>query len=183
MEINLNLIPPYKKEAIEIIHRRKIFAWQIVAVLAMSFVFGSILIGFNLMLGEELKAIAQTSVPKNQAQDAEELKKYDEEFKNANSQIAVLDGIQKEEFIWSNLFMELGRTIPDGIIVENVYTKKMQVFVSGTAGTRDDLVGLKGKLESSACFENVNFPLSNFASKDNVAFQSDFSIKDNCIKR
>lgn len=183
MELNLNLIPAYKREAIEAVRRRRIFAWQIAAALFMSFVFGSILAGFNLMLGEELKTIAGTPIPKNQIQNAAELQKYDEEFKDANSQIAVLDEIQKGEFVWSNLFMNLGQTIPDGITAENVYTKKTQVFISGIATTRDNLSDLKSKLESNACFENINFPLSNFASRDNVAFQLDFSIKDNCIKR
>lgn len=183
MEISLNLIPEYRKEEIERAKRHRVFIWQIVAGLFMMLVFGSILVGFNLELTTELDAIVQTSIPKDQIKDFEELKKYDEEFKEANDRIAVLEGIQKEEIFWSNLFLELDKIISDGVEIKSVSTKKMQVFISGTTGTRDDLVAFKNKLEEAACFENVNFPLSNFAAKDNIEFQLDFFIKDNCVKK
>jgi len=181
--IKLNLIPPYRKEELEADRRHKVFVWQAVAVLMVALVFGAILGSFNYILGLETKYAMQTSVPKDQLESSKELEKYDEEFKEANSEITALEEVQRENIYWSDLFLELNKIVPEGIALQSVSTKKMQIFISGTAGTRDDLVALKEKLENSSCFENINFPLSNFAAKENIEFQSDFSIKDNCIKK
>lgn len=183
MEINLNLIPEYRKEEIKKGKRYKIFIWQALTVLLMAVVFGSILAGFNLSLKAEMEAALQSSIPASQIKNVEELKKYDEEFKEANEKISVLDEIQKGKIFWSNLFLELNQVIPDGVEIKNISTKKLQVFVSGVAITRDNLVTLKDRLENQKCFESINLPLSNFAAKDNVEFQLDFFIKDNCVKK
>lgn len=163
--------------------RRKIFIWQIVAVFIMAMVLGAILGSFNYMLGLELKSVLQAAVPKDQIKDSQELEKYDQEFKDVNAEITALEKIQNENIYWSNLFLKLNEVVPGGISLRSVSTKKMQIFISGTGGSRDDLVALKDKMENSACFENVNFPLSNFAAKENIEFQSNFIIKDNCIKK
>lgn len=183
MEINLNLIPPYRKEEMETEKCRNIFFWQIATVFIILFSFGVILASFSYVLGIELKSIAEAPVPKNQLENFDELKKYDEEFKEANSQVSILKKMQEEEFFWSNLFLELNDVVPEGISLRSVSTKKKQVLISGLAGSRDNLVTLKSQLESSKCFENINFPLSNFAAKENIEFQSDFYIKDNCLKK
>lgn len=183
MKINLNLIPPYRQEEMEAGRRQKVFAWQIVVVFVMAVVFGVVLGSFNYLLGLEAQSALESSIPKGQMENSRELEKYDVEFKEANSKIMALEGIQRENIYWSNLLLEFSRIVPSGVSLKSISTKKMQIFISGTAGTRDDLVALKEKLESSSCFDNVNFPLSNFAAKESIEFQSDFSIRDNCIKK
>jgi Tfp pilus assembly protein PilN len=183
MEINLNLIPPYRKEEIAAIKFRRFFLLQLSFVLLVIFIFALILLIFNEILKIEDDSISYSNLPVDKIRDLESLERYDEQFKNANSEIVFLNNIKKENFYWSSLFMELNNTVPESIEIKNVYTKKNQIFISGIADSRDNLVFFEDNLKKNKCFDEINLPLSNFASKENIDFQISFFIKESCIKK
>jgi hypothetical protein len=57
------------------------------------------------------------------------------------------------------------------------------VLLSGQAATRDDILALEKKLKESACVKNVNVPLSNLFSQENIDFQIDFEMQKECLKK
>jgi hypothetical protein len=62
-------------------------------------------------------------------------------------------------------------------------TKNYRVLLAGTSKTRDDLIYMKDNFSKENCFTDVSLPLSSLVSKDNVDFQIEFNIKEECIKK
>jgi hypothetical protein len=68
------------------------------------------------------------------------------------------------------------------ITLSNLSNKDFIIFMVGKANTRDALVSLKDRLEKEECFSDVKLPLSNLVSKDNLVFQIEFNVKEECVK-
>ena len=41
---------------------------------------------------------------------------------------------------------------------------------------------MKDNFSQEGCFTDINLPLSNLVSKDNIDFQIQFNIKEECVK-
>lgn len=182
MEIKLNLIPRYKKEEIARDGLFKtVLRWELEAALVLA--------GFFLLLFS-LNQILQISVDAQLAEieRARDKNKYerinslDDEFKKINAQISLDKSIQKDQLYWSRLFDKLNEAIPDEISVNKMANKNYRIFLAGTANTREDLLRLKDSFAQEECFFDVNLPLSSLVSKDNIVFQIEFNVKEECIK-
>ena len=112
----------------------------------------------------------------------QQLDKYDQEFKKINTEAALLLKIQAGHLQWASVLKRLGADVPDGVTVQNFANKNFNIILTGKAKTRDGLLEFKNKLENDDCFEKINVPLSNLVVKDNIDFQLNFAIKQNCLK-
>lgn len=182
MEIKLNLIPKYKKEEIAKLGILKaILRWE----MELSFV----LVGFFLLLFS-LNQILQISVDAQLSeierhQDKEKYERInflDGEFKKINSQVALDKSIQKDQLYWTRLFEKLSGAVPDEVSISKMANRNYKVYLAGISNTREDLLKMKESFSQEGCFTDVNLPLSNLVSKDDVAFQIEFNIKEECIK-
>lgn len=182
MEIKLNLIPEYKKKEIAQSNLLKlILRWEIEI--------GFILIGFFVLLLSLSQVLrisfdSQTGeIEGNRNKDRyERISSLDKEFKTINSQLSLDRSIQRDQLYWSKMFEKLEEHIPEEVSVSRLANKDYKIFLVGSAATRDDLVRMKDSFSQEECFENVNLPLSNLVSRDNVVFQIEFDIKEECIK-
>ncbi|MDD5464514.1 MAG: PilN domain-containing protein [Candidatus Moranbacteria bacterium] len=182
MEIKLNLIPQYKKDEITKLGIvRSVLRWEI-ELLLIFFIFIALLLSLKYILKFNLDAQVINFESKQNKEKYEKIVSLDDNFKNANVLVSVDDSIQKDQLYWSRMFGKLGEIIPDGVQVGKLANKNYRILVAGTADTRDILVDMKDRLAQEACFANVNLPLSNLVSKDNVEFQIEFDIKEECIK-
>ena len=120
---------------------------------------------------------------------AEEQKKYEklddykDKFKQVNETTAALLKIQSGHLAWSNVFEKMNAATPEGVVISNFNTKDFVVLLVGKAKSRDILLEFKNKLESTECFSEVNVPLSNLVLKEDVDFQIDFSVKEDCLRK
>jgi Tfp pilus assembly protein PilN len=126
-------------------------------------------------------AIAQYSVQQSQ-EKYQQLSIYEDKFKQVNSLDKTLRKIQTGHLHWFNLFQQLSSTVPEGIYISGLSTKDYSIFLVGKAKTRDNLLNFKSKLEENECFQNINVPISNLVVENNVDFQIDFVIKNECLK-
>lgn len=182
MEIKLNLIPQYKKEEMARSERfRTVLRWEAEASMILVLVF-LLVLGLNYILQFNLEASTSDLASRQNKEKYDRLALYDQEFKNTNGQVAIIDGIQKDQLYWSRLFEKLSALIPAGITVEKMANKDYQIFIAGNSDTRDNLLALKDKLSQDSCFSNINLPLSDLVSKNNIDFQMDFVIKEECVK-
>lgn len=182
MKISLDLLPQHKKDEIK---RNKIFL-EILRQEAL-FVFPLlvfIVILFNVFyLLNIQKTIDDTTYEFQQSQGQyQELNKYDKDFKRINEADVFLIKIQNGHLHWANMLSHLSQAIPDGVTIESLANKNYNTYLIGKARTRDELLKFKGNLEKDSCFQNVNVPLSNLVVKDNVDFQMDFSVNQDCLK-
>lgn len=182
MRISINLLPPEKKEALEKRQKLKLIVWQEMMLFFIVIIFLMILGSINLILKIQLEGIQNISESEKAGGAAQELEKFEGDFRRINSQIGVLHNIWKNDLHWSRFFKELNDVVDESVALHGLTTKNFQVFISGRANSRDDLLKLQEKINASPCFAEANIPLSNLVTKDNVDFQIDFKIKDECIK-
>ena len=179
--IKLNLIPAYKKREIGRANRlHQIFKWEIVIsfLILMLFV---ILLSVYSIVRMNLQAATLESSSSDSGKYAQ-LKQYDEKLKEANSEVGVVDKIQRGQFYWSGIFNKINALILPGIKLSGINTQNLDVYLTGNADTRDHLMAFKEKLAGESCFQNVNLPISDLVSQVNVDFQIQFTIKDSCLK-
>lgn len=182
MKISLDLLPKNKKAEIK---REKVFreilregALFFFPVLVLAAILGNV---FYLLILQ--RSFNNTDYAVQQGQEKyQELSKYNDDFKKINESSGSLIRIQNGHLRWSNVFDQLGQGIPGGIMIEGFSNKNYTVYLIGKALSRDKLLEFKANLGANSCFENVNVPLSNLVVKDNVDFQIDFGVKQECLK-
>lgn len=182
MNIKLNLIPDYRKE--EIVKQEKIrSAIRNGFYLALVFgVFFLALLGFNYSLRSELNSISHLTVTGSGKSGYEKVLRYDDEFRSMNSHFLKIKKIQDANVFWSQILIRMGNDFSDRVSLSELSTKGLKINILGKAVSRDDLLKLKESLEADECFSEISLPLSDLVDKENVDFQMDFSIKDDCIK-
>ncbi|MCX6765497.1 MAG: PilN domain-containing protein [Candidatus Moranbacteria bacterium] len=182
MKIYLDLLPEEKKEEIK---KKKAF-WMIIRqelrFLIPIIVFISILFSINLILKIQSDSWNGIYSLEQSQKEYQELKTYEEEFRQVNSKISSFSRLQEGHLYWSNVFYQLSDLVPEEISINGLITKDYQVSLSGKAKNRNNLLALQEKIQSSECFSNVNVPLSNLVNKENVDFQIDFEVAINCLK-
>lgn len=183
MEININLIPPYKKD--QIIHAKHLsliirteIGVALLLVLLLIFVWG-----LNKALDFNLNAIAIGQNIENNQDKFKEISKYEENFSAINGNVSLITKVNNDQLYWSHLFIKLSSCLTAGIEITGLGTDNYSVSIAGKADTRDHLIAFRDKLAGEDCFTNVNLPLSNLVDQENVAFQMDFKIKENCLKK
>lgn len=182
MKIYLDLLPKQKKSEIR---RKKIFRM----LLRQEFLFLLpiillIIILFNVYyLVSVQHSISIAAYSAIEAQDKyQELNSYEEKFKQVNDASAMLLKIQDKQLHWSKILDKLSNMMPEGIAISGFSTKNYKIFLIGSAKNRDILLSFKSYLISDQCFENVNVPLSNLVVKEDVEFQVDFAVKQECLR-
>lgn len=179
--IKLNLIPLVKKEEIKkTYYFSLILKWEL-ELLMIFIVFAAMLTSINYILKITINSNAESTLSKNQDQYME-IKKYDQEVQDINSQIGEIEKIQKGQINWFKFFEKINGQFSNRIEIKKIGTINYAILLSGTANNRDDLIQFKENLEKENCFSEINLPLSNLVEKQNVEFQIYFKIKKECLK-
>ena len=182
MKISLDLLPQNKKDAIkrdklfrEILHKEVLFVFPILVLIV-------ILINIFYLLKIQRDSNNTTYATQQKQTQYQELNKYDKDFKAITDASSLLIKIQNGHLHWANVLNHLGQVIPAGITVDNFTNKNYDIYLTGKAVKRDQLLEFKSNLEKDACFKNVNVPLSDLVVKENVDFQMDFVVSQDCLK-
>ncbi|MDP1833982.1 MAG: hypothetical protein Q8L11_03545 [Candidatus Moranbacteria bacterium] len=183
MEIKLNLIPEGKKNEIAQSGRlRRVLRWE----MSLSFVlviFFALILSLDYLLQINLDVqVNETESGQNKAR-YEKISELDSNFKEINAKASFNESIQNDQLYWTKIFKKLNAATPDGISVVKMANKNYKFLLAGTADTRDILVAMKTSFSQEPCFMDVNLPLSSLVSKENVDFQIEFNIREECIKK
>lgn len=182
MKIYLDLLPEERKKELR---RSKIFRLalkQEVFFILPLLMLAGILMGANLTLKIQKESVAEQNSQAQAGDRYQELDVYEKKFKEANGLSSELIRIRKAHLNWADRLGELGLMVPEGVSLTNISTKNYKMMLAGRAATRDKLLEFKGNLEKDSCMSDVNLPLSNIVQKENVDFQMDFSIKEECLR-
>ncbi len=180
--VGLNLIPPERKREINKLHFNKLVIWWEIEVFLILLFFLGLLFHIFYLSNQNSVFSSQQLEASRQEYSYRDLEDYKEKIKMANSQVSNLEKIQKSQLYWSKLLDKLNGLVSEGIKIESLITKDYQVSLVGTARNRDELAAFKDKLTGESCFTDINFPLSNLASRDNPSFQIQFLVKEECLK-
>lgn len=184
MKIKLNLIPPAKREEIEKAKRfRRALKWEFELV-SMFAIFLATLFSISYILQINLEMVENNEGLNSQdVLKIKEIGRFDAEIRKINVKMSEILKIQEGQLYWTNFFEKLNAAVPFEIAVSSVVTNDYKATVSGKARDRDILIAFKENLEKSDCFSEVNLPLSNLVSKENVDFVLELNIKKECLKK
>lgn len=182
MEICINLLPEEKKNKIKRKKRIITIIKQEILFLSAIFFLIVILLDINFILSFQLNSLDKDYSLEQSQSKYQELRNYENKFKQINSKTALLYNIEKDHLYWSNFFYELEKVIPDGISINNISNNGYKITLTGKSAKRENLLKFQENINSSECFSDVNLPLSNLVTKENINFQMDFKIKDVCLK-
>ena len=135
------------------------------------------ILNINLRLAKESYA---TSIKSNE--QYKEIEKYESEINNVNSNLSQIEKLQNGQLNWSKFFQRFNEHFSNEIEVKGLATRNYSIALIGAAKTRDNLISFKDSLAADSCFSEVNLPLSNLVSKEDLDFQIDFKIKQECLK-
>lgn len=183
MRIYLDLLPPNKKEEIRKKRIYKKIIWQEIRFLLPVFVFLFMLIAVSVNLDMEKNNANLSENSANSSGELANLKTYENKFKEINSQTEQALKFEDSHLYWSQIFRCLSNVTPDNIFVTKFANTDYKLTISGRAKDRDALIKLQDNISADNCFEEVDVPLSNYTSRENVAFQIDFKIKEDCLKK
>lgn len=183
MKTLLNLLPEEKKEAIQRRLRFRFFLWQLFLVFLLECFYLAILAGIFFILDYQLGIYqALNEGLSSSSYQEKQLMGYERAFREANEQADTIGRISASHLYFTQVFLLLDQVLPSGIVIERVATKEYAVALSGQAARRDDLLSLDERLKSEECIENVNVPISNLFSQEDIDFQVDFTVKESCLR-
>ena len=184
MKTLLNLLPEENKKNIQRKIHVRFFLWQLFLLFSLEVFYASILVGTYIILDFQLQNL-QAAGQQNDKIHGEQttLTIYQKKFKDTNMLAEVIGKIEDNHFSFTKVFLLLDELLPEGITIDHLTTKNYTIILTGKAAKRDDLLTFDAKLKESACVENVNVPISNLFSQENIDFQVDFGIKKECLKQ
>jgi len=74
---------------------------------------------------------------------------------------------------------ELNSIVPENIFLTNIEIKESRIIIKGVSKDRKSLLSLKEKIEGSDVFKEVETPISNFVSNQNLEFEFSAQIIKN----
>jgi Tfp pilus assembly protein PilN len=182
MIVTIDLLPEERKKEIR---NKNIF----VLLLKQEFLFTFSVIFFivflmslNFILKFQRESMVAVYSDEETLKRNEELKKYEEKFKEINKKVSSISDIYNKHLFWSGIFYKLSESVPIGVTLNNLTTTDYKISIVGIASKRDDFLKFEENMGKSDCFTDVNAPLSNLVVKEDVDFQIDFKIKKECLK-
>ncbi|MBI2439524.1 MAG: PilN domain-containing protein [Candidatus Moranbacteria bacterium] len=185
MKTLLNLLPEEKKAIIRRGLHVRFLLWQLFLIFLLECFYIGILFGIYFILDFQLKSYQSVDSGIDTAMYSQEkkLSEYEMSFRETNEKTDVIGKIQYFHLYFTQVFILLDALLPEGVVVDTIQTKNYTVLLSGMAKQREDLLSFEHRLKSAACVENVNMPISNLFSQENVDFEMDFSVKMECLRK
>lgn len=184
MKTLLNLLPEEKKDAIQNRLRSRFLLWQLFLVFVLEIFYLSMLVSTYLILDFQLKSLQGIgqNVGQSSGSDERRLSEYEKKFQDTNTQVDIVERIDRSHLHFSRIFLLLDTLTPPGIIVNQLKTEEYRVSLSGKAAKREDLLLFDKQLKDSMeCITDVAIPVSNLFSQVDIDFQLDFSVKQECL--
>lgn len=102
----------------------------------------------------------------------------DNEIRTLKQELTTIHGIQAEYIPWSQLLLELGNQISDGIVITDLNVAgNGQAELSGMAKTRDDLLQFHDRLVGAGLAAEFEIPLVTKLQREDVVFRLSITLK------
>lgn len=103
---------------------------------------------------------------------------YNLKIRDINSRIDFVEKVQNDFIPWSNLL----KTVADitsndiGLNYLKINFAEQTIKIKGKAGLRESLLDFKQKMEATAIFKDIDFPIKNILEKENINFEINAKI-------
>lgn len=182
MKTYIDLLPESKRKEIQKEKRIRTIIGQEIGLAFPVVLFVMVLLVINFVLKIQTESSEAIYQNEQSLTGYQELKLYEDKFKGANVQLALIAKIQDSHLAWVGVLTKLSQLFPDGVYINQLATKEYHLILAGKAQKREDLLKFQDAIATSECFANINAPLSNLVSKESIDFQIDFDIKKECLR-
>lgn len=178
MRKNVNLLPPLLQKQVknsQINKRVMVFGmWLILSAIVTA----GVLFATNLLLTEQLKS-TEVAVAER-TDDLRDLEQafLQEDIQELNETLKNFDQLLINRHKWSGVFVEIAQILPTNIRVDSVELDREtgKVKMSGFAQSRDSVLQFRKNILASNIFMNVDFPLANLESANNLDWSYEFFV-------
>ena len=172
ISINLNLLPPARKQALQI-HHIYMLAKNLIIIILLYIIGTAIaLLITKMALQNHFNQIVEQTTLTTRYGNL-----FHKDIRLFNKRLNEVAKIQQEYRTWSDLIYQLVRLVPSGISLTNLSFNPAEtdqkILLSGRASDRTSLLEFKNNLENSTFLSEINVPLENLLKKENI----DFAIK------
>lgn len=182
MKTYIDLLPEGKKNEIQGDRAFRTIVWQEISVVFLMCFFLVILVMINFALDIQLKGVESAFQGEQALKGHQEIKSYEDKFREMNTRLVLTAKIQSSHLEWVPVLTKLSQLFPDGVYLNGIATRDYRISLLGKAQKREDLTKFLDAIKGSDCFVNLNSPLSNLVSREDIDFQIDFDIKKECLK-
>lgn len=172
----INLLPEERKKSLAIESFNK-FLFKIGSVVVLAILLFIFFLGANLFILNIYKKINKTEVAQNNENEVSFV--IQKAKNNIDDQHTKTDKLIKEikskEPFWEYLD-KINSIIPEDIYYSKIEVSKESIKLEGLALDRNSLIDFKNVLEEGDFFNEVNMPISNLTSQENINFEISINL-------
>lgn len=171
--ITLNLISPAQKAANNFRSNYSILR-QIALIFLIAFVFViGVLFLAQALLQNKLEDLTENTLMLKQNIEDEESIDLEKSVDDFNKMVLTISKVQTEYTAWTKVLVDTASLVPSGVAIGSFTLNKetAEFRFTGRALTRDLLLQFKENLEGSGFFTEIQSPISNLLTKENVGFE------------
>ncbi|MFO7807565.1 MAG: PilN domain-containing protein [Candidatus Moraniibacteriota bacterium] len=173
MKISINLLPEERKRKLRI---NKLTSWLFGVGFSMvlaAMVFAGFLASCAFVVDIQ-KDIYQEEVEKIKSNENSQLiSRARNEVQDYYKKASLIDDNLTGTYYWQ-LIQDLNEILPESLFYSELILNKDQVTMKGFAEKRVDLIKFEEKLQENDRFQDIEFPISSFTSKENINFETVF---------
>ena len=134
-------------------------------------------LGANLFIISIYQKINQAEISGEEKDEINEIiqqtkTEIDDQFIKSNQTV---ENIKKRIPFWEYLD-QINQFLPEGVFLTRVAIDESAIKIEGVADGRNNLVEFKNSLESVDFFKEVNMPISNLTSQEDINFEIGISL-------
>ncbi|MFA4880763.1 MAG: PilN domain-containing protein [Candidatus Doudnabacteria bacterium] len=178
--ITINLLPPQNIKDLKLTRLHSFLFRRVLALSIFGILVLALLLGADFLLRHNLKILEGDLERKKSASAASGFSALEGKIDQFNNNLEKIAALQSQHIRFSPFLVELTRLTPPEVRIIRLQVQKDGggVEIQGVAKTRDSLLRFQKNLAESAFFKDIESPLSNLESREDVDFQLKFKIKE-----
>jgi len=182
--ITINLLPPREIRQLKMARLYSFALQRAILLSVFGFLILILFIAADLRLRNNLKIISQQLEDRQAAVDTAGFLKLRSKIDQFNKNLEQVAKLQDQHIRFSPVLSELVNLTPPEI--KFTYLNFGQddgiIELRGNAATREGLLRFQERMSQSDFWEDLDFPLSNLESRENVDFQIKFKVKNEYLR-
>jgi len=177
--ITINLLPKKEIRQLRLVNLRSFIFKRVIALSIFGIIVILALGGLDFLLRRNLRVLDSELIIKMEEADSANLLALQEKIERFNQNLERISKLQENHTSLSPFLVELAQITPSeiGLTSLNVFREDSRGELTGRAQRRDDLLRFQERMEESDFFGNIESPLSNLTSRENVDFRLKFQIR------
>lgn len=166
--LTLNLISSGQKKEIKLRHLYGFVKTVNLILIIITITIAIVLLVAKIILQSKFnEVVSQTTLVTKTNQG------YNNNVREINKELNFIEIIQTEFIPWSILIKDLAAITPGDISFYYIKLDSLEqtIKIKGRAGLRSSLLNFKEKMETTAYFKEIDFPIKNILEKENIDFE------------